>query len=172
MEHHHTISIHIQYWEGGNSYRPIVLLPAPPKWPSPKIAYYKSSGSSNVDEFNVYRTDTWFPTLGLLEAGTTLYKELREHPTDPEEDVSIYTDGYILKRNVFASLFGIELSAWYKTFLAGNELFSLQRQYKIYGALTQLFITDQEKTLTKEEEDDIRKQHKKITDAASVLHMY
>jgi len=95
------------YWEGGETYRPFVTVNAPKKWPVKKMAFYKSTGTSNDDGKNEYRQGTWFPTLGLLLENSTLYTDLITG-----EDGHKYTPDCILKRSVFSKIFKQYLANW------------------------------------------------------------
>ena len=129
MQEIQEIQVDIIYWEGGHSYRPFIVLPASKKWLSKNMAYYKSSGESNSP--NKYRTNTWFPTMGLLKSATVLYDELHQI------DSSIYTDGYILKRSALASIFDKPLSNWYR---AINTKFEFAPKYQLYGMISQFLM--------------------------------
>jgi len=57
------------YHEGGDSYRPFLVLPSTdPSWPLPACTFYQSSGRSN-DALNGIYTGSWLPTGGLDETG-------------------------------------------------------------------------------------------------------
>ena len=59
----------IVYHEGGDSFRPFVVLPSTdPSWPLPACAFYQSSGRSN-DALNGLYSGSWLPTGGLDESG-------------------------------------------------------------------------------------------------------
>jgi hypothetical protein len=149
------ITVDIVYWEGGNSYRPFIVLPASKKWLSKNMAYYKSSGESNTE--SKYRTNTWFPTLGLLKSGTVLYDELHQI------DAKIYTDGYILKRSVLASIFDKPMSNWYR---AINTKFEFVPKYESYGMISQ-FLMDHSVDM-----ESVPKTLENIKDAALTLSDY
>jgi hypothetical protein len=102
-----TVYVNTVYWEGGETYRPFVTVSAPKKWPVKKMAFYRSTGSSNDDENNEYREGTWFPTLGLLPQDSTLYNDLIMG-----EDGHKYTPDCILKRSVFSKIFKQYLTNW------------------------------------------------------------
>ena len=78
--------IEVVYHEGGDSYRPFIILPVPTteKWISPNIIYYRSSGRSNrgdgEDIKNKYRNGTFFPTIGLLDDTSPVTHETSEGP--------------------------------------------------------------------------------------------
>jgi hypothetical protein len=79
--------------------RPLIVIPVEGyNWITPRIAYYKSSGSSNA------RTDTqlkelirkymWFPTIMIFaDKGDTLIQEMMRISTPDAK----FADGYILK---------------------------------------------------------------------------
>ena len=58
------------YHEGGDSYRPIIIIPIndPNLWPNKNIAYFRSSGRTNqTPEYS----NTWFPLGGFVEQNNT-----------------------------------------------------------------------------------------------------
>ena len=97
-----TIYVNTVYWEGGETYRPFVTVNASKKWPTRKMAFYQSTGSSNNDNKNEYRKGTWLPTLGILQTDSALYADMKK------EQIT----GYILKRNVFSEIFKISVANW------------------------------------------------------------
>lgn len=101
-----TVYVNTVYWEGGETYRPFVTVKTPKQWPTAKMAFYQSTGTSNNDGKNEYRKYTWFPTLGLLQTNSTLYDDLNKGE-----------DGYILKQNVFSKIFKIQLPNWFRAIL-------------------------------------------------------
>jgi len=145
------VTIEIIYHEGGDSYRPFLVVKAPPEWPVENIAYYQSSGRSNETNGNHYnyRKDTWFPTLGLLKQDTTLFEKL--HEKNPQ----IYTDGYILKDSMYTdALRGNQISPWNRAFLIQQNII-FNEQYNTYGTLTQILSKKKEGTYTKEDHDTV-----------------
>lgn len=106
MSNETTVYVNTIYWEGGETYRPIITVKAPKKWPVNRMAFYKSTGSSNNDGKNEYRLGTWFPTLGFLQQKSTLYDDLNKGE-----------DGYILKRNVFSKIFKMQIANWDRALL-------------------------------------------------------
>ena len=61
------------YHEGGDSYRPIIIIPinTPALWPNNNIAYYRSSGRSNTTP---QYANTWFPFGGMVEQNNTIIR--------------------------------------------------------------------------------------------------
>jgi hypothetical protein len=56
----------IIYHEGGDSYRPFIVVNVPVAvWVGNRLAFYKSSGRSNVG-YELY-ANTWFPTGGIIK---------------------------------------------------------------------------------------------------------
>jgi len=51
------------YHEGGDCYREIIIVKASQPWPTKNIAFFQSTGRSNVGTENL--AGTWFPTLGI-----------------------------------------------------------------------------------------------------------
>ena len=51
------------YHEGGDCYREIIIVKASQPWPTENIAFFQSTGRSNVGTENL--AGTWFPTLGI-----------------------------------------------------------------------------------------------------------
>ena len=49
-------------------FKSIIFLNVPDgkRWITPKIMFYRSSGSSNSDDLNIYRYGTFLPTTGFL----------------------------------------------------------------------------------------------------------
>lgn len=78
-----TVYVNTVYF-GDDEFRPFLTVNAPEKWPTNKIAYYRSLGQSvghNDWEAN-YRKNTWFPSYGITENGSTLQRVLNQkHPT-------------------------------------------------------------------------------------------
>ena len=64
---------HAIYHEGGDSYRPIIIIQInnPALWPNDNIAYYRSSGRSNTTP---QYTNTWFPFGGIIEQNKTIIR--------------------------------------------------------------------------------------------------
>lgn len=104
--------IGIIYHEGGDSYRPFIVINVPltHNWLSPNISFFQSSGrsSDNLLE-NVLRKDTWFPTIGLLVGNSPLYTHLR---SNDEENINMYTNGYIIKLNALSKIFKVPYTTW------------------------------------------------------------
>jgi hypothetical protein len=65
MEGQNTI-----YHEGGDSYRPIIIIPINDTnlWPNKNIAYFRSSGRTNKTP---QYSNTWFPLAGFVEQNNT-----------------------------------------------------------------------------------------------------
>lgn len=99
MSNMQRVPVGIVYHEGGNSYRPFIIIDVPLQynWVSPTISFFQSSGRSGDNSLeNELRRDTWFPTIGLLVEGSSLYTHLR---SVDEENTNMYTNGYIIKLN-------------------------------------------------------------------------
>ena len=113
-----NVNLEIIYWEGGDSYRPFIVVKADPKWPIENMAYYKSSGRSNLLKENEanYRRETWFPTLGLLKRDTILFQELQK------KDPSLYTNGYILKDSVYLDALNGNMAKWFKVIMNDQNI--------------------------------------------------
>lgn len=134
------IEIEIQYHEGGDSYRPFIILPANQPWVTENQAYFMSSGRSNITDpidarKNEYKTNTFFPTAGLLREGTVLFDELKKQDTN-----NIFTDGYILKGDYVLKLAEIipkTVSQIFKWRNACSQQLTFQPKYDYYGQISE-----------------------------------
>lgn len=56
------------FHEGGDSYRPLIIIPVPSNvvWHAPNICFYRSSGRSNEKSAGNF-TNTWFPIGGVVQ---------------------------------------------------------------------------------------------------------
>jgi hypothetical protein len=133
MSNETTVYVKTVYWEGDETYRPFVTVKTPKQWPTKRMAFYKSTGSSNADGKNEYRKGTWFPTLGLLQPDSTLFDDLKQG--DVKND---YTPYCILKRSVFSEIFKIYIANWDVIVLRQTEL---NEKHKIYGIITHYLKT-------------------------------
>ena len=138
MSNETTVYVNTVYWEGGETYRPVVTVKTPKQWPTKRMAFYKSTGSSNTDTNNEYRKGTWFPTLGLLQEDSTLFLDLNKGE-----------DGYILKRNVFSKIFNISIANWDRAILTEMEF---NVKYNIYRKIPEYLKTNMSPTKKIEEE--------------------
>ena len=76
--------------EGGDSYRPIVIIGINDLnfWPNANIGYFKSSGRTN--QTPIY-ANTWFPFGGMVEENNTIIQN------------ETYEKGYIIKMSTLLS---------------------------------------------------------------------
>ena len=112
MEDIHKVQIEIIYHEGGDSYRPFIVMNVPTQynWLTPNISFFQSSGRSNDNSVeNELRRNTWFPTIGLLIEGSPLYTYLRNTDVD---NANMYTNGYIIKLNALSKIFKAPYTTW------------------------------------------------------------
>lgn len=136
-----TEYVNTVYWEGGDTFRPFVTVKTPKKWPTQKMPFYKSTGTSNKDGKNDYRKGTWFPTLGLLQPDSTLFDDLNKGE-----------DGYILKRIVFIKIFKMSIANWDRAILT-KMVFNAK--FNIYGKIPEYLKS--KISPTKNLEDEIKK---------------
>ena len=102
-----TVYVNTVYF-ADNVFRAFLTVNAPEKWPTNKMAYYRSLGQSighNNWEAN-YRKNTWFPNYGIVENESTLERAL---------DKKIYPKNWIIKY-VPDEIFEIN-NTWQKTAL-------------------------------------------------------
>lgn len=118
MSNENKVYVNTIFSEGDETYRPFLTVKAPKHWPTKRMAFYKSTGSSNNDGKNEFRKETWFPTLGLLQNNSSLYDDLNKGE-----------DGYILKRNVFSKIFNMLIANWDRVVLMEITKFGKITQY-------------------------------------------
>jgi hypothetical protein len=151
------IEIEIQYHEGGDSYRPFIILPATQPWVTENQAYFMSSGRSNTTDpvdarKNEYKKNTFFPTAGLLREGTVLFDELKKQDTN-----NVFTDGYILKGDYVLKLAEIipkTVSQIFKWRNSCSQQLTFQPKYDYYGQ-----ISEYVRKVSMEKDHDILKKY-------------
>jgi len=127
------INNNIVYHEGGDSYRPFIIIELPPNlWVTPNISFYRTTGRSN-EGFSIY-SNTWFPTPGLI----TTEVKLKDIDTS-------FTKGHIIK----CAMLGRKYKEWHKnlirSFLLSAYAYEISRELEYINTVE--FLFDRTKTI-------------------------
>ena len=131
----------ILYHEGGDNYRPLIVVHLRENmWSTPNICFYKSSGKSNDRQAGKY-AGTWFPIAGLTNSADELPGIGKGHlikMSDLYKEVLpwVYkriTDYFIQKHNI--DLSGVIKKLQYRENISKTEMERYKKMFALYDEI-------------------------------------